>query len=353
MTVSGDFSEFVDWDNLISSWQLASRGKRGSPAVAAFEHKAGENLLQLQRALTDGTWQPGDFSHFWIKEPKRRLISAAPFVDRVVHHALVRVLEPRFETRFLPCSFANRVGYGSHRAVAVCQSLAVRYRYALRLDIQKYFPSIDHLLLKRRLFRRVQDQRLRGVISRIVESGEARGLTESVLFDGDDLLALCRPRGLPIGNLTSQFWSNCCMDEIDQFVRRELRCSAYLRYVDDLVLFGDDKRELRSWGLAVECRLAERLRLRFHPNAQAEPSKAGVPWLGFVVYPDKLRLKRRVVVNSRRRLRRAYRNLMAGDMSFAEFDAQIQGWISHVKHADSWRLRQAMFNKWPLPISPR
>lgn len=347
MTVSADFAALVDWDNLVSSWRLAARCKRGSPAVAAFEHKAGENLLRLQRALLSGEWQPGDFSHFWIHEPKRRLISAAPFADRVVHHALVRVTEPRFEANFLPCSYANRVGYGNHRAVAACQRLVARHRYVYRLDVQQHFPSIDHQLLRRRLFRRVRDKRLHGIIDAILASGEAVGARPS-LFAGDDLLSLCRPCGLPIGNLTSQFWSNCFMDEIDHFVRRELRCAGYLRYVDDMALFGDDKRQLRVWGQAVQERLAERMRLRCHARAQVDRCADGVPWLGFVVYPDHRRPKRRVVLNSRRRLRSAHRAMQAGEISFAEFDAQVQGWIAHLAHADTWGLRQAVLAGLPL-----
>jgi len=160
-----------------------------------------------------------------------------------------------------------------------------------------------------------------------------------VWFPGDDLLAACRPRGLPIGNLTSQFWSNCFMDPVDQFVKRELGCPAYLRYVDDMALFSDSKAELWAWKRALLERLAA-LRLTVHEGpAQVVPVQTGIPWLGFVVYPTHRRVKSRKVVEATRRLTARYDEWGAGRISFAEFDASVQGWINHVRYADSWGLR--------------
>jgi hypothetical protein len=158
-------------------------------------------------------------------------------------------------------------------------------------------------------------------------------------FSGDDLLAALRPRGLPIGNLTSQFWSNCYLDAFDHFVKRELRCPAYLRYVDDMALFSDSKRELWHWQQAVMERLAG-LRLTIHPEAQVTPVQHGIPWLGFIVYPDHRRVKARNVRNFRRRLRERWQEYCDGVISFAEFDASVQGWINHVRSADTWGLRR-------------
>ena len=139
------------------------------------------------------------------------------------------------------------VGKGTHRAVDRLQALARRYRYVLRLDIVKHFPAIDHAILLEILARRISDERLLDLAARIIASGDGvlEQEYEMVWFPGDDLLAACRPRGLPIGNLTSQFWSNCYMNPLDQFVKRELRCPAYLRYVDDMALFSDSKQ--RAW----------------------------------------------------------------------------------------------------------
>ena len=275
------------WDNLLLAWQKASRGKRGKPGVATFEHRLADRLLVLQDALRDGTWRPGGYVHFVIREPKRRRISAAPFADRVVHHALCNVIEPVFEGLFIPDSFANRPGRGTHLALDRLQSLARRHRYVLLLDIVKHFPSIDHGILLETLGRHLTDARLLALAGHIVASGD--GVLDQeyqmVWFPGDDLLAACRPRGLPIGNLTSQFWSNCYLHPLDQFVTRGLGCRTYLRYVDDMALFSDSKAELWAWKDAIVQRLAG-LRLTVHAEtAQVAPVCAGIPWLGFVVYP--------------------------------------------------------------------
>jgi retron-type reverse transcriptase len=149
---------------------------------------------------------------------------------------LGNVIEPLFEAHFHPHSYANRVGQGTHRAVDQLQAFARRYRYVLRLDIVQHFPSIDHAILKETLFKVIGDLQVQQLISQIISSGQGvlRETYNMVYFPGDDLLAVHRPRGLPIGNLTSQFWSNCFLNPFDWFVTRELGCQAYLRYVDDV-----------------------------------------------------------------------------------------------------------------------
>jgi hypothetical protein len=180
------------------------------------------------------------------------------------------------------------------------------------------------------------------LVETIVDSG--RGVLDDeyrfVRFPGDDLLAICRPRGLPIGNLTSQFWSNCYLHPFDQFVTRGLGCDAFLRYVDDFALFSDSRQELWTWKAAIIERLA-RLRLVIHESrAQVVPVGAGIPWLGFVVFPNHRLVKARKVRNAHRRLRSRLAAYHEGEISYAELDASIQGWINHVGHADSWGLRR-------------
>jgi hypothetical protein len=344
-----------DWDTLVSSWRLAARGKQGSGAVARFGCAVGERLLALQQALRDGSWRPGTYVHFLIHEPKRRLISAAPFADRVVHHALCRVIEPRFETAFIPWSYANRVGRGTHRAVERVQALARHHRWVLRLDVVRHFPSLDHQILRELLWRRVPEPGLRRLIELILASGAGihEADADAALFPGDDLLALCRPRGLPIGNLTSQFWSNVYMDPLDKFVLRTLGCRAYARYVDDLVLCSDDRVQLLDWRARVIDFLARQLRLRVHEgSAQVQVCADGIPWLGFVIYPDYRRVKARKVVEATRHLGERHAAWVAGEISFAEFDASVQGWINHVRHADTWGLRQHVLQRFPLEGRP-
>jgi Reverse transcriptase (RNA-dependent DNA polymerase) len=344
------FEQLCSWENLVLAWRKAARGKRGTASVARFEYRAEEQIAELREQLLAGAYRPGPYVHFQVADPKPRKISAAPFRDRVVHHALCNLIEPRFERLFIPDSYANRVGKGTHRAIDRLQSFARRYRFVLRADIVQHFASIDHAILLAILARQIPEPDVMALALTIVASG--RGVLDDdyrcVYFAGDDLLAACRPRGLPIGNLTSQFWSNCYLHPFDEFVKRELGCPAYLRYVDDFALFGDSKRELWAWKAAIMERLA-RLRLIVHDTrAQVLPVANGIPWLGFVVYPTHRLVKARKVRTATRRLRTRVADYHAGRINFADLDASIRGWINHVSHADSWGLRRHVLDTLPL-----
>jgi RNA-directed DNA polymerase len=281
------FAELTSWPNLLRAYRRASAGKRGRPSTAAFDHAMADRLLALADELQAGRYQPLPYTHFEIHEPKRRLISAAAFRDRVVHHALCQVVEPRFERVFLPHSFANRVGRGTHAAVDAVQAAARAHRWVLRADIRQHFPSIDHALLLQAVGHHVPEPDVMALVACILASGDGVDAAASpwIAFDGDDLLAACRPRGLPIGNLTSQFWSNVYLHPVDLFIQRELRCPGYVRYVDDFALFSNSKAELWRCKAALRERLAS-LRLALHEGSlQVAPTAAGTPWLGFVVYP--------------------------------------------------------------------
>ncbi len=324
------------------AYKKAAKGKRGLPSAASFDHKIADRLIDLRDQLRSDSYRPGAYTHFFIHEPKQRKISAAPFRDRVVHHAVCNVIEPAFEELFHPHSYANRKGKGTHRAIDQLQHYARRYRYCLRLDIVQHFPSIDHQILRDTLFSVVTEPNTQNLMQVLLASGQGvlADQYEMTYFAGDTLLAPLRPRGLPIGNLTSQFWSNCYLNRFDQFVKREIGCSAYVRYVDDMALFSNSKKELLGWKQAIVARLS-RLRLRIHASAaQVSHVQHGIPWLGWVVYPTHRRVKRRNVVNFHRRLKNRYDEYQSGQISFGEFDASIQGWINHVRYGDTWGLRQ-------------
>ncbi len=342
------YPQLCSWENIYLAWRKACKGKRGQEPAATFEFKLEDNLIQLERELAAKIYRPGAYHSFYIHDPKRRLISAAPFRDRVVHHALCNVIEPLFERGFIHDSYANRVGKGTHRALDRCQQFARRYRYVLPLDVRKFFPSIDHAILRQALARVIADPDVMWLIDRILESGI--GVLDEVYqmawFPGDDLFAANRPRGLPIGNLTSQFWANVFLNELDQFVKRELHCckqrGGFIRYVDDCLLFADDKPTLWAWRAAVVERLA-RLRLTIHERqAHPRPVTEGIPFLGFVVYPTHRRLKRRNVVNYRRKLKELMIAYRAGDLPRDQVSASVLGWINHARYGDTWGLRRSV-----------
>jgi len=338
------YAKIYGWDNLLLAYRKAGKGKRGKEPAARFEYHLEDNLVTLQNELRAKIYRPGVYSSFYIHEPKRRLISAAPFCDRVVHHALCNVIEPLFERRFIHDSYANRLGKGTHRALDRAQSFARRYRYVLLCDVRQFFPSVDHAVLRRTLARQLRDPDVMWLVDCILESGAGvlSEVYQMVWFPGDDLLAANRPRALPIGNLTSQFWANCYLDPFDHFVKRELRCKGYVRYVDDMLFFGNDKGQLWAWKQAVVKRLA-RLRLAIHETgAQVRPTTEGFPFLGFVVYPHKRRLKRRKGVAYARRFRALVRDYTAGLLPLERVTASAQGWANHAHFGDTLGLRRAV-----------
>ena len=343
------YEQLVSWDNLLLAYRKAAKGKRGHYNVASFEYHLEDNLLQLQQELKDLTYQPGAYTSFHIHEPKRRLISAAPFRDRVVHHALCNLIEPLFERSFIHDSYANRTGKGTHRALDRAQSFSRRYRYLLQCDIRQFFPSIDHAILHKILARKISDKRVLWLCDRILVSGVGvlSEVYEMVYFPEDDLFAASRPRGLPIGNLTSQFWGNVYLNGFDHFVKRELHCPAYIRYVDDFLLFADDKGVLWKWKDKIEKRLAA-LRLTLHPS-QPVPVNEGCPFLGFRIFPHNRRLKRRKRLYYQRKLRMMFRNYAAGELSFDQLTASVQGWVNHARYGNTVGLRKAILRKFIVP----
>jgi retron-type reverse transcriptase len=337
------YAELTSWDNLLLAYHKASRGKRGQPGVAAFEYHLEEELFTLQDELRSFSYRPGRYLSFYIHEPKRRLISAAPFRDRVAHHALCNLIEPLFERGFIFDSYANRIGKGTHRALDRCQQFTRHYRYVLQCDIRQFFPSIDHAILLDILRRKIADPGALWLCEQILAGG-AGVLSEEyemVYFPGDDLFAALRPRGLPIGNLTSQFWANVYLNGFDHFVKRELRCKAYLRYVDDFLLFADDKATLWRWKEAIVQRLAA-LRLTLHPRAAPAPVGEGLPFLGFVVFPQRRRLKRRKGIHFRRRFVALLRAWARGEIPAWRVSASAQGWANHARYGNTFGLRRAV-----------
>jgi RNA-directed DNA polymerase len=337
--------QMLDWENLRLAYHNAARGKRGKAPVAEFEALLADNLLELQEEMQQKTYRPGKYHNFTIHEPKKRLISAAPFRDRVVHHALCNVTVPHFEKLFIANSFANRLGKGTHRALWACQQYSREYPYALQCDVKQFFPSIDHALLRNTLQSMLPDDSLLWLIDRILFSG--RGVLseeyQMTFFPGDDLFSVQRPRGLPIGNLTSQLWANCYLNPFDHFVRRELSCRAYLRYVDDFVLFSNNRSDLMKWRTAIMDRLA-RYRLTLHEeSAYPRAVTEGLPFLGFVLFPDHRRLKARKGYQFRRRLGHS----LAVD-SFEQVRDSVQGWLNHACYGDTFGLRQAMLSRFGL-----
>jgi hypothetical protein len=242
-----------------------------------------------------------------------------------------RADEPVLDRRLIFDCWANRLGKGTHRAVLRYQAFAGRHRFALKMDISKYFPSIDHLILKQQLRRAFKDPPLVALMDLIIDGGQVPERPVEY-FPGDDLFTPHeRARGLPIGNLTSQLWANTYLSAFDHWVRQELGAPAYLRFVDDFILLHDSKAMLFDWAAALAEQLAA-LRLRPHPGKTVVRRTAeGVPFLGYVVWPDRIRVRGQTV----RRFRRRYRRRLAADPEAAA--DSLTAWQGHVRLAGTWR----------------
>ncbi len=216
-------------------------------------------------------------------------------------------------------------------------------RYVLQCDIRKYFPSIDHIILKQLLPRKIKCSDTLWLIETIIDnSNEQEAVIE--YFPGDDLLTpVTRRRGLPIGNLTSQFFANIYLNGFDHFVKEQLRAKKYLRYVDDFALFSDDWDFLANARLAIENYLAQ-LRLQVHPiKSQLFATKIGATFLGFRVFSDRIRVRSSNLHLARRRLRRLQSDYARGIISREKVNQSIQSWFAHLEHGATWRLRQQIF----------
>lgn len=324
------FERIVRFDNLLAAERRAARSKRDRPSVARFEFYLERELIALQEALMAGAYRPGKFFTFEVRDPKRRAICAAPYRDRVVHHAICDVLEPIFERRAIFDSYACRQGKGTHAAIARAQQFARRYHFSLKCDVRHFFASVDQVVLCRLLARLFKEPALLAMLERIIAHGPP---------DAEP------GRGLPIGNLTSQHFANLYLGELDHHVKEGLRIKGYLRYMDDMLLFANDKPSLHRALADIRGYLAEPLHLALKESAsRIAPSGEGIPFLGFHIYPGVIRLNQR----SRRRFRLQVQALegayRTGRIDLRALCARNASLFAHVRHADSYRLRRQIID---------
>ncbi len=338
------FQKICSFENLLSAARKSQRSKRFQTEVAHFNFHLEKELYRLQGELQTQTYCPGTYHEFHIYEPKLRKISAAPYRDRVVHHALCNVIEPIFDRTFIFDSYACRKGKGTHKAVNRFTEFSRKNGYVLKCDIRKYFPSIDHNILKARFRRKIRDAQVLWLMDLIVDSSNPQEYVQAY-FEGDDLLtSLHRRCGIPIGNLTSQFFANIYLNGFDHFVKEALKCRYYIRYVDDFVVLDSDKVRLHQVKAAMTDYLAG-LRLKLHPHkCQVFPVSTGTDFLGYQVFPTHRRLRASSVRRARRRLRRLERDYRVGKISWGDVQHSVRSWLGHVQHADTYGLRRAIFS---------
>jgi RNA-directed DNA polymerase len=342
----GLWQRLVSWENLLLAARKARRGKRDRPCVQQFEFNQENQLLALQRELVEGTYRPGGFTTHWIARPKPRMISAAPYRDRVLHHALMNVLEPVLDRHFHPHSYACRKGKGTHAAADRVQRLLGRYRHFVQFDIRKYFPSIDHEILKGQFRRLIKDTRVLRLMELVVDNSNPQE-PMAEYFPGDDLFAPhLRRRGLPIGNLTSQWFANGYLSGLDHFVTSRMGLGGYVRYCDDFIVLHDDRDVLGEAAAAVRKYLAS-LRLRLHDGKRhVKPSRVGLTFVGYRLWAGHRMVRKSSVREFRRRVRWMRRTYAAGQISWDDIKPRLASWVGHARQADSERLLRRLSREW-------
>jgi hypothetical protein len=303
--------------------------------VASFLLDSARYLDDLARDLRERTYWPGRGRSFWIHDPKLRRIFALPFRDRVAQHLLIAATLSSLERGFAPQSYACRTGKGTHRCLQRAIELTRNKRFVLRIDVRKFFPSIDHAIL-RRLLDPVTPTDLRWLRDAFLD---ARMGCEQVAwhFPGDDLFSpLLRPRGLPIGSLTSQVWANVFLTPVDHFIASQLGLGTFVRYCDDILAFDDDPRRLREALIAID-EQAQALRLRLHPvKTRLHRTADPVAFLGFVLRRIdggvQVRLRTENVRRFRQRMARTRALFEAGAVEPSEVVAQVRAWLAHARH---------------------
>ena len=343
--IGGIWARVVALENLFEAFCKARKGKRRRADVARFSLNLEQALCDLQQKLVSGSYTPGAYRQFTVYERKPRVISVAPFRDRVVHHAVMNVLEPLLDKRFILDSYACRQHKGVHKAVERYQQFARDNAYVLKLDIRRYFPSIDHAVLKQQLARRIKDVAVLNLLHQIIDNSPAT-IVPPQFFPGDDLVSVSeRRRGLPIGNLTSQFFANLYLDEFDHWLKETRRVKAYLRYVDDMYLLGNDKRQLWAWRDAIVEKL-QNLRLTLHPGKmQIYRTTERVDVLGYKLSRYRRWLRNDNGFRFQRRLKRMSRLYQAGRIDWTHLNASVQSWTGHACHAETTALREAIFSQ--------
>ena len=289
------FEKITSIENLYEATRNAVRSKRDKEDIAEFLFHLEENIDMLHTELKTKSYHHGEYQLFDISDPKKRTISKAKVRDRVVHHAVHDVIYPAIDKSFIYDSYSCRIGKGTHRAIKRVQKWSRTYKYAVHLDIVQYFNSIDRDILKTLLTKWIKDEDVLWLLNEIINSSSQ--------------IDKYRECGLPLGNLTSQFFANIYLNELDQFVKHTLRIKPYIRYMDDILILGNDKRVLLKMAFRIKDFVKENLALDFHEKGfQPFPVKRGIAFLGFRIYPFYRKVLPKGINRFRKRLKKLKRD---------------------------------------------
>src|SRR3989344_3294149 len=312
--------------NLTLAWRKAREKKANRPDVAEFDREVERNLLRLHHELKNQTYNPRPLQTFILRDPKTRKIAKSDFRDRVVHHALINIIGPLFQKSFICDSYANQKRKGPLRAIKRFNEFSRKVTnnftsgaFCFKADIKKYFQNVNHA-------------KLVGIINKKIKDEKVMWLVWQILSNHD------KPCGMPLGNYTSQFFANVYLNELDYFVKNELKLKCYIRYVDDFISLHENKEQLSKWKEEINNFLVKELKLELHPDKSGiKPLKNGITFLGYRIYGKHKRLRK----NNFKRFQSEFNNKIAvGKLSSEELLENLTGWFGYAKHANTYKLRK-------------
>ena len=323
------FEEIISLDNLLLAWQEFVKGKKSKPDVQEFSLRLFDNILALHNSLANKSYRHGGYKSFYINDPKRRHIHKASVRDRLLHHAVYRILYPFFERIFIPDSYSCRLNKGIHRALNRFRNFAfaesknhTRTCWVLKIDIKKFFASIDHEILSRILSGYIKDNDVRWLLREIIES-----------FNSTTGARV----GLPLGNLTSQLFANIYLNPFDQWVKHNLKVKHYLRYADDMVFLSADKQFLINILSEIKNFLQDNLKLNVHPDKIIIKTIAsGVDFLGWLHFP------------AHRILRKSTKRRMFSRIKISPNNQTLQSYLGLLSHGDTFKLQTELRKQYGL-----
>ncbi len=339
-TYNNLYPKIYDFENLYQAYLKARKGKRYQSDVLKFSANLEENLITIQNELIWHQYQCGEYHFFKVFEPKERDVAALPFRDRVVHHAIINIIEPIYEQRFIYDSYACRVGKGTHAGADRAQKFMRIVKrnhgrvYALKADVSKYFASIDHDVLTRLLNKRIACLETMSLIKVILDSTPSPGI--------------------PIGNLTSQLFANIYLHELDEYCKHTLRERFYVRYMDDFVILHHDKQHLHKIREQIEWFLASELKLKTNHKTSVFPisdrNGRSLDFLGYKIWPTHRKLRKDSIKRFKKRLKKMQQQYAAGNKNLPEIRQRIMTFISHAAHSNAQTtirriLAKAVFKK--------
>jgi len=334
------FKQIINPENLFISWEKFKKGKRNKPDVAKFEFVLEKNIFKLHRDLKNKIYKHGKYKGFYICDPKVRHIHKATVRDRVIHHAIFRILNEVFEPTFIQASFSCRIGKGNHKGVLALEDMTRKVSknytkncFVLKCDIKKFFDSIDHVILLEILCRKIKDEDTIYLLKEIIQSFSASQIN------------LFHRKGIPIGNLTSQLFANIYMNEFDQFIKHKLKIKYYARYTDDFVIVSDTKEEFNNILKKLESFLKEKLSLKLHPHkVEVRKLHQGIDFLGYVVKPHHKSLRTKTRKRLVKKLNYRVKEFQKGKIGKNTLKQTLASYLGVLSHASEYKFTENLKN---------